>query len=131
MLGVLVTLRNLQQPVSQELLSPILQKRRLRLRGTQRLVVSPKVTQLLRAAGQGCQGAGRSLAHPEMPHVGRPHAGAVWDTSVKTAVPWGWALPLISQGGRECKGHLVPVGEGPQAFRASLEFASIPFQRIA
>lgn len=75
-LGVLMTLGNLQQSVSQELISPILQKRKLRLRGTERLVVSPKVTQLLRAAGQGCQGARRSLAHPEMPHVAGPQAGA-------------------------------------------------------
>lgn len=34
-------------PVGQELLSPILQKRKPRLRGTERLVVLPKVTQLL------------------------------------------------------------------------------------
>ena len=46
-LGVLVSLRNLQQPMGQELLPLLLQKRKLRLRGTERLIVLPKVTQLL------------------------------------------------------------------------------------
>lgn len=47
MLGVLTSLRNLEQPMGQELLSLILQKRKLRLRDTERLIVLPNVTQLL------------------------------------------------------------------------------------